>query len=162
MTYEEVAELLEKYFDGETEIHEERLLKTYFNGPRIDDRLAIYRPMFQFFETEKQIQLPENQGVKLKSVRGGRRFWSVAAAAAMVFAFAAGGWIWQQNMAAERARIAHEKLYKDTFEDDPEKAIAEIKAALALVSRKMSKGTKNASKGLEKVSTLDSVFKQPN
>lgn len=162
MTYPQIAALLEKYFDGETEIHEERLLKSYFNGPRIDDRLAIYRPMFQFFETEKSVQLPENQGVKLKTVRGGRRFWSVAAAAAMVFAFAAGGWLYQRNMAAERTRIAHEKLWKDTFEGNPEQAMAEIKAALALVSRKMDKGEKQAAKGLRKISTLDSIFKQPN
>ena len=169
MTYSEIAALLEKYFDGETEIHEERLLKNYFNGPRIDDRVAIYRPMFQFFETEKSVQLPvqrtpygDNQGVKLKSIRGTRRFWSMAAAAAMVFAFAAGGWLYQQNMAAERTRIAHEKLYNDTFEGNPEQAMAEIKAALALVSRKMDKGEKKAAKGLRKISTLDSIFKQPN
>lgn len=177
MSYEEIAELLEKYFDGETEIHEERLLKDYFNGPRIDDRLTVYRTMFQFFETQKEVQMPAMvalagnpqsaklitlRGGKLITLRGGRRFWSVAAAAAMVLAFAAGGWLYQRNMAIERTRIAHEKLYNDTFEGNPEQAMAEIKAALALVSRKMNKGEKKAAKGLQKISTLDSIFKQPN
>ena len=76
----------------------------------------------------------------------------------MLGTFAAGAFLYQKNMLEERARIADAKLHSDTY-DTPEKAMAEIKAALSLVSRKMNKGKSEAAKGLQKVDKLK-IFKK--
>jgi hypothetical protein len=151
-------DLLEKYFNGETNLDEERTLKNYFNDSNISPEFEKYRPLFVFLKKEKTVEMPAQKSVLLKAVSGGqksvwRRYYSFAVAAAMVGAFAIGAFLYQQNMQFERARIAQEKLHNDTF-DTPEKAMQEIKAALALVSRKMNKGEKNAAKGLQKVEKL--------
>jgi hypothetical protein len=151
-------ELIEKYFNGETNLDEERTLKNYFNGSNVAPEFEKYRSLFVFLKNEKTVEMPAQKSVILKAISGGkksvlRRYYSIAVAAAMIGAFAVGAFLYQQNMQFEKARIAQEKLHKDTFED-PEKAMQEIKAALALVSRKMNKGQKNAAKGLQKVENL--------
>ena len=47
----------------------------------------------------------------------------------------------------------------DTYED-PEKALEEIKAVLALVSNKINKGKKEIGKGLQEVEAVDILFKK--
>ena len=155
--------LLEKYFNGDTSIDDERQLKQYFSQQTVEPDLAHLKPLFVFLKNEKSVAMPERQGVHLRPVSGGkktgwRRFYSMAVAAAMLATFAIGGFLYQKNMEAERARIAYEKLHTDTY-DSPEKAMEEIKAALALVSRKMNKGKREAAKGLNKVDKLD-IFKK--
>ena len=162
MTRADIDKLLEKYFQGDTSLEEENELKQYFSEHKIDPDLAHLKPLFVFFKNEKLVKMPEQQAVNLRPIAGGkktgwRRFYSLAVAAAMLAAFAVGGFLYQKNMAEERARIAYEKLHKDSFED-PEKAMAEIQKALALVSRKMNKGKKEAAKGLQKVEKLE-IFK---
>ncbi|MCC6460008.1 MAG: hypothetical protein IT260_06040, partial [Saprospiraceae bacterium] len=46
--------------------------------------------------------------------------------------------------------------------DDPELALAEIRAALALVSSKIKKGKKEIDKGLQEIETLDKMIKKKN
>ena len=162
MTRAIIDNLLEKYFNGDTSIDEERQLKQYFSQQPIDPDLAHLKPLFAFLKKEKTVEMPEQEAVNLRPIAGGkktgwRRFYSLAVAAAMLATFAVGGFLYQKNMAEERERIAYEKLHTDTYED-PEKAMAEIKNALALVSRKMNKGKKEAAKGLKKVEKLD-IFK---
>ncbi len=158
MNPESIKTLLEKYFDGETSIAEERELKRYFSQQKVDAELAKYRPLFLFLKEEKEAEMPQQQAVKLRPLPrpklvGWRRFRSMAAAAATVAAFAVGGYLYQQNMTVEKGN----PLFVDTY-DDPEKAKAEIQKALALVSRKMNKGKKEAAKGLVKVDKIQ-IFK---
>ena len=162
MTRALIDSLLEKYFNGDSSIDEERQLKQYFSQPQIDLDLVHLKPLFVFLKNEKSVQMPEQKTVTLRPIPGGAKFgwkriYSIAVAAAMLTAFGLGAFLYQKNMAAERERLAIEILNKDTY-DDPEKAMAEIKSALALVSRKMNKGKKEAAKGLNKVDKLN-IFK---
>lgn len=50
-------------------------------------------------------------------------------------------------------------INQDTYED-PEQALEEIKAALALVSNKINKGKKEIGKGLQEVEAVDILFKK--
>lgn len=57
--------LIEKYLNGETSLHEEAELKAYFNSGQVEDSLKEYQPLFQFFENEKQFELSADFDDKL-------------------------------------------------------------------------------------------------
>ena len=46
--------LVEKYWEGETNLEEEKVLKAYFNGDKIAEELLPYKPMFRYFEVAKK------------------------------------------------------------------------------------------------------------
>lgn len=50
----DVETLLNKYFEGETTCEEERQLRRFFTEELVPEHLQIYRPMFAFFEAEKE------------------------------------------------------------------------------------------------------------
>lgn len=49
-----IDKLLEKYFEGETSLEEEKILRQYFRQPDIDERHKIYAPMLNFFSEERK------------------------------------------------------------------------------------------------------------
>jgi hypothetical protein len=55
MKKELISQLMEKYFDGQTSLEEERQLKEYFRGNRIVPEEELYKPVFNFFSEEKEI-----------------------------------------------------------------------------------------------------------
>ena len=172
MKKEEVKILLEKYFEGETSLQEEILLSEYFNGENVDTELTSYRPMFQFFKVEKDVKLSsaatdnilkisknESKIVELSTSQKGSGarsigLWWRAAAAIMVLGvstfliskqFDKGN----SKCVAQDCRV---KIYDEN--DDPQKALEEVEAALKLVSKKMRKGTDETTKSLEKVGNI--------
>lgn len=46
--------LLEKYFEGETSLQEEELIKDYFRNGNIDKQHEVYAPMFGYFASERK------------------------------------------------------------------------------------------------------------
>ncbi|MFV0419708.1 MAG: hypothetical protein ACK5KT_13385 [Dysgonomonas sp.] len=54
MNMKNIDELLEKYFEGETSIEEEKLLRNYFRQENIDEQHKIYAPLFNFFSEERK------------------------------------------------------------------------------------------------------------
>lgn len=47
-----IDKLLEKYFEGETSLPEEKILRDYFLQIKIEDRHKAYKPIFNFFSEE--------------------------------------------------------------------------------------------------------------
>jgi hypothetical protein len=153
-----IGQLLEKYWEGETSLDEERLLKAYFAGSEVETQFLYAAPFFKAIRAEQALRLPAHRVALLKPQRPVWYRWAVAASVAG--ALALGGW-WMAQQRLEQQRLAAlEKLNTDTYED-PEKAAEEIKAALALVSSKMRKGKREAAKGLKKMETIDKFFKKP-
>ncbi|MBC7642762.1 MAG: hypothetical protein H7174_10575 [Flavobacterium sp.] len=60
-----IETLLEKYFDGDTTLAQEKQLTNYFSGNNVALNLKQYQPMFQFFDQQKTDVF--NQEIKLKS-----------------------------------------------------------------------------------------------
>jgi len=56
MNTTEIKILLDKYFDGETSLNEERILKNYFASDHADDTLKKHAHMFAFFKTESKVE----------------------------------------------------------------------------------------------------------
>lgn len=89
-TYQNIQELLEKYWEGETTLEEERLLKQYFISENIDERLQAYAPLFHAIREEQTVQFEK---VKLAPMRPTVYGWSGwAVAASVVLLIAAGIW----------------------------------------------------------------------
>jgi hypothetical protein len=150
-----IAQLLDKYWDGDTSLEEERLLRSYFNGSAVAPEFAAITPLFQAIMAEKAVEMPAS-AAPLRALRS-NGWRSYAAAAAVAGLLAVGGWLAYQQTAAP---LAQNVATTDTCEN-PEQAVAEIKAALALVSSKLNKGQQTAAKGLQHVETVQRFIKIP-
>lgn len=82
-----IDELLNKYFEGQSSLEDEKILKEYFRSNKIFPQHAVYKSLFIAFEEEKQVIAPkfsipaEEVGMKEFS----RKRWvSVAGAAAAI------------------------------------------------------------------------------
>lgn len=62
MTYPQITELLERYWEGATSLEEEQQLKAYFQGKEVDERLRLYQPLFAALIASKNIQAPAHLG----------------------------------------------------------------------------------------------------
>ncbi len=56
MNTTEIKILLDKYYEGETSMDEDKILKEYFTGSQVDDSLLEHLPVFTFFKTESKIK----------------------------------------------------------------------------------------------------------
>lgn len=91
----QIEALLEKYWEGDTTLEEERLLKTYFASGEVDAGLRQFAPLFQVFREEKAVQLVQKPVIA--DLRPQQYNWRpLAAAASVVLLLAAGIWWWQR------------------------------------------------------------------
>jgi len=198
MKYEEIHEMLDRYWEGETTLEEERRIKAYFKAGAIDERLLPVAPMFQALREEQAVQLDTK--AKITTMRPQMYIWAAAASVALLLT---AGWCFfrdvkevktetpialqapkaqpesQEKAVVEapiNAIVQQEKIIPKTVspkktntpirskpqEIDPEtaQAMAEIKAALALVSSKLDKGRNEAVKGASHLDALEKVPKR--
>ena len=47
-----IDELIDRYFEGETSVEEEREIRAFFSGDTIPPHLAPYKPLFGYFDAE--------------------------------------------------------------------------------------------------------------
>lgn len=160
MEYNNIKDLIEKYWAGETDLQEESTLKKYFTGADVHPTLEQYRALFIYFEKSREDKsldsidsavLEHIQGKaapKEAKVRSLSRAWRVAAAVLVLLGAVAVFW-----QTTNGSGGATEISYVDE-DDDPVKAYAELKVALALVSNKLDNGKRQAIKGLAKTKTI--------
>lgn len=205
----DIQDLLDRYWEGEATLEEERALKAYFASGQADPRFAAEAPFFQALREERALQSP-NIGLKAAMPTARPTWYRWAAAAAVFGLIAVGGW-WmnhqsidsqpvdvatQQQPVSEQPSVQppaqpreeapalaaapdshpqpkinrkprHHRSHKPLAEPQPEetldpetqKALEEVRAALALVSSKLNKGRRAAAKNLDQVETLDKFFK---
>jgi hypothetical protein len=149
MDYNKIKILLEKYWNCETTLEEESLLQEYFSGTDMPEDLKEYKPLFQYYKSQRAVKVTEGfeerviSEIESNEKKGKRRYlniyYKVAAAVILILFFVT---IHQQFIKVrEKATV----LVQDTFED-PEKALEETKKALLLVSEKWNKGKDNITK----------------
>ena len=74
MNKKHIQDLLDKYFEGETSLKEERELKKFFNKTMlIPEEWESYKQMFGYFETEGLKTMPNKLGIQKKK----NIFWLV-------------------------------------------------------------------------------------
>ncbi len=147
MEKKRIEQLIEKFYNGETSIGEERLLENYFSQKNIPASLEAERDIFRFYSSSRNEQLPDDQ-LKEKIIRaieseGGdlsgkkrRMIYTVTGIAASILLLIGSYFI---LLSPSGPGIALSK-YKDTY-DNPEIAYMETHKALLYVSGKLNEGT---------------------
>ncbi|WP_109438574.1 hypothetical protein [Aquimarina sp. AU119] len=126
MELSNIEKLLEKYFEGETTISEEKELKVYFTRETVPEHLERYKDLFQFFSQESTITATKD--LKLNTRRKTRYAWvGVAASVALI----AGIFLTNQPTKPDKNLGTYE---------DPEIALQETKKILNMVSQYMNEG----------------------
>jgi hypothetical protein len=144
----QIEELLEKYYNGETSLEEERKLHWYFQTHEIPMHLRpdaeIFRYNYKQSREEVAPELSEKLSKLIDEQERRSRFiipvksirWISGIAASILIIFS----LWM-GIGRDIIRERHHGGFTDTF-DDPQLAYLETKKALLLVSEKLNTGTK--------------------
>lgn len=169
MDIKELRKLLQKYYNGETTLREEEVLKKYFTGNQnIDEEFLAEKEQFVMFDKAKRQDVPfkdfekdleqiiDNQKVKYPNFRSNKIWIQIAGIAASILIIF--------GVYNSIKYFAGKPEYKDTI-DDPQIAYKETKNALLYISEKFNYGTRelnNVSKlnnGVQKLNTVSRLDK---
>lgn len=158
-----IQSLLEKYWEGETSLSEERQLFDYFNSGQVAKEFKTYQPMFQYFKAEKAARIESDDFesrllaeleastiVSMHSRRRGiiRTLGRVAAVALLVLMAYIG---YQQFNPSPSESSCTDCIAYEDLTDEEKQAYETTKMALLYVSAKLNKGTKIATDNFKKV-----------
>ena len=133
--------LLEKYWEGESSLEEERQLKQYFNSGDVDKSLRKFMPIFQAFQDEQAVQFQETKVVSMNASRVNWRYLAMAASFALVLA--AGLW-WQLSTPEKNQIVAIKPVDPNVSQTAENKSkIEETPVVVAEVNAKHSKRKAN-------------------
>lgn len=139
---DDVNVILEKYWNGETSVQEENVLKAYFKSGKVSDNHLAFADLFSFFDEQAQITFDDSRSKddKKDSPKTGQiisifyKKWGYAAAAASVLIIASVFVI--KNFNTETTQPSYTSVHEI---EDPEEALRVTKEALAMVSKKFRK-----------------------
>ena len=126
MDYKYIEQLLEKYWNCETSVEEEQILRSFFRQKELPEHLLRYKSLFAYQEAEKDIKLGddfdsrilaeiERPVVKARRLTLHTRFMPLfKAAAVMALLFSIGGVV-KHSMVGNKAGVVY--VY-DQFEND--------------------------------------------
>jgi hypothetical protein len=129
MALDKIEQLLEKYFEAETSIVEEKELKDYFASSGVAQHLEQYKPIFGYAVQAKQEQFTATIPLKTKT-RKSVVWLSVAASVAVLLGV---GLVALNQDSQPKAQDL------GTI-DNPEVAFRETQKALAMISESVNKG----------------------
>lgn len=148
MALDNIEKLLEKYFEAETTIAEEKELKDYFASSDVAQHLEQYKPIFGYATQAKQEQFTAT--IPLKTKKRKSAVWlSVAASVAVLL-----------SVGLFTFNHYNQPVSEDlgTY-DDPEVAFRETQKALALISKSVNKGIESMEYLNEYEQSKNKVFK---
>jgi len=126
--------LIEKYFQGETSLAEEKELRSYFSSPDVAPHLEHYKAMFGYFTEAKQQKFTQEipQQTKKQKV-----MWlSIAASIVVLFGMVTFFMINTDEAVTQNELGSY---------DSPEQAFRETQKALALLSSNVNIGIESVS-----------------
>ncbi len=140
----EIIQLLTKYYDGNSTVEEERLLKDYFGGTGVPEELLEEQEIFRYYSSVSNKDVPEpsadfelriidaiDREEKRTAVPGRRSLYRMLSGVAAAMLILAAAYFFFES----RPDI------RDTY-SDPEVAYAEAMKILYSVSYRMNEGTK--------------------
>lgn len=152
MEFNKIENILEKYFQGETSIAEEKELKDYFSSPNVAQHLEQYKPMFGYFSQVKEQK--STQEIPLKTKKRNVAWLSIAASVVVLLGVGTYFYVSEKNAAPA---VAQTEL--GTY-DDPEEALAATQKALALLSSNVNVGIESVQYINEYEQSKNKIFKQ--
>ena len=148
MEFYKIEHLLEKYFEGQTTVVDEKELQTYFSSPDVAQHLEQYRSIFQFFTLEKNLVRPKKAAPKSKNRLV---VWLSVAASTAVF-LGIGTFVFQNYNADNDSSFG-------TY-NNPEMAFQETQKALNLLSTNVNVGVQSVQYIQEFDNSKNKIFKK--
>jgi len=125
MTTEQIKQLLEKYWAGDTSLDEERALKTFFSGDAVPEELTKYRSLFLW--KTKQMQVKDNRTLKMPADNQWYSILKIAASILLILTMGIGIYThYQQEKDMDR-------IFSETY-SNPEDALKETKIVIGKIS----------------------------
>ena len=149
MALDRIEELLEKYFEAQTSIAEEKELKDYFSSNEVAIHLEQYKPMFGYVVMAKEEK--HNKNIPLNNGKNRRIVWFSYAASVIVF-LGTCLFVFNYNNQLKSQDLG-------TFED-PEVAFRETQKALNLISEHVNSGREGMSYLNEYQQSINKIFKK--
>ena len=149
MDYKYIEQLLERYWNCETSLEEEQILRSFFRQKEVPAHLLRYKQLFAYQDVEKEKGLGddfdtriltriERPVVKAQRLTMRTRFMPLFKAAAMIAVLFLMGTVMQHTFFADEALDYNYDAYKDTY-DDPEVAYKQVSSALMMLSEGINK-----------------------
>ncbi|PLW96470.1 MAG: hypothetical protein C0591_08660 [Marinilabiliales bacterium] len=150
MKLHEIEQLIEKFYNGETSLAEEEMLKDYLNQDTVPEQFMAVKEHFNFLKKEKVLELDDAFDEKIlqlidteKAQSNSLKIWtyrlSGVAAAILLFVM-----VWFGT------DLLQPKEVYGTI-SDPSLAFLETRKAMDEVSKKMNKGLQPAEKTVQKI-----------
>ena len=146
MEHTDIERILEKFFEGETSIKQEKLLTNYFSSGNVAQHLQQYKPIFNYFDKEKQVLF--KQEIILKS---NRNFSGLMMAASVVLLVGLGIFYYMNNNSASP------EVDLGTYKT-PEIAFVETQKALQMLSSNVNVGINSVAYIDEFQNTKNKIF----
>lgn len=150
MESDRIEIILEKYFQGETSIAEERELKNYFSSMDVAQHLVKYKPIFGYFSVAKEQEFA--QEIPTQSTKRNVAWLSIAASVVVLLGI--GTYTYFSNDSA------NENKDLGTY-NDPEEAFRATQQALLLLSDNVKVGIESAQYIQEYQIAKDKIFVNP-
>lgn len=128
----DIDTLLNKYWEGETELKEEEILKAYFKSEHVAEGHLPFAGLFEYFDDHKKLKYHDssefnNQTVKVFTFR--KFIYAAAAVLVLVLGAVTVMQLMEVQNTSNKSSMVQEI-------EDPEEALRVTKEALALVSSK--------------------------
>ena len=146
MELNNIEQLLEKYFEGETSVAEEQQLKEYFNSEHVASHLEVHKPLFSYFSQSKKDKMNFSSILPSK-----KRIYTLWIGVAASLLFIVGIITFWDKPSAKQEDLG-------SFED-PEIAFRETQKALAMLSENVNVGIQSLEYVNEYEKTKKTIFK---
>lgn len=149
MEHTNIEILLEKYFEGETSIAEEKELTNYFSSPNVAQHLEQYKSLFGYFSQTKKLAFL--QEIPLQTENNKVAWLSIAAS--VVVLLGVGTFVYLNNNQGNQNKDL------GTY-NDPEIAFKETQKALAMLATHVNVGIESVHYVQEYENSKNLIFKQ--
>jgi sensor histidine kinase YesM len=148
MALDNIEKLIEKYFDAETTLAEEKELKAYFSSDTVAPPLEQYKPIFGYTAQAKHEQFTGT--IPLKAKKSHTVLW-LSVAASVVVLLGVGFFTFNHY---------NQPVSEDfgTY-DDPEVAFRETQKALEMISQSVNEGIESMDYLNEYEQSKNTIFK---
>ena len=150
MESDKIERLLEKYFEGNTSIAEEKQLNDYFSSDDVAQHLEQYQPVFGYFSKSRKERF--EQAIPIQKEKKKRNSTWLSIAASIMVLLGIGTYVYTNGNGAHDRQLG-------TY-DDPQEAFEETQKALALLSQHVNTGIGSMQYVGEYEHSKNLIFKQ--
>lgn len=144
MDYKYIEQLVDRYFDGETTLEEEQILRSFFRQENVPTQLKAYQDLFRYEDKAGKLELGEDFDakileaigqpvVKARSISLKVRLQPFYRAAAIVAIILTVGNAAQRSFTANEEEMTGTESYTSTY-TEPSASLQQVTTAVNMVS----------------------------